>query len=234
MSLSGKLIVIEGGDASGKATQTEALKQKLEADGHRVETFDFPHYQNTVGGLISECLRGERGDFIALDSRIVSLMFGADRYESKTLFTKWLEEGAVVILDRYTSANMLHQGAKIADEEERKKTVKWIYHLEHEVFGLPIPDAVFYLAIPAEVRAGLQKKEGKKADKAEINLEHQKQVDERADSIFGIYKNTKKIECMRDGQLRTVEDIANEVYNQVHSMISSSWFSDAKAEDLSI
>ena len=186
-----------------------------------METLDFPHYENTVGGLIGECLHGQRGDFIALDSRIVSLMFGADRYESKPLFTKWLKEGAVVILDRYTSANMLHQGAKITDEAERRETVKWIYHLEHEVFGLPLPDAVFYLAIPAEVRAGLQKTEGKKMDKAEIDLEHQKQVDERADSIFGIYKNTKKIECMRDGQLRTVEDINEELYNTLNNLVPS-------------
>lgn len=217
--MKGTLIVIEGGDASGKAEQTAALRRRLEADGHRVETLDFPHYENIVGGLIGECLRGERGDFMALDSRVVSVLFGADRYESKAIFGKWLEEETVVILDRYTSANMLHQGAKIADESERKETVKWIYHLEHEIFGLPLPDAVFYLAVPAEIRAELQKKEGKKADKAEINLEHQKQVDERADSIFGIYKNTKKIECMRDGQLRTVEDIGEEIYNITKSII---------------
>lgn len=216
----GKLVVIEGGDASGKAVQTAALRERLEKDGHRVETFDFPHYQNTVGGLIGECLRGEHGDYVKASPKVMSVLFAADRFESKKIFGKWLEEGAIVILDRYTSANMLHQGAKIADEQERLDTVKWIYHLEHEIFSLPAPDAIFYLDVPAEVRAMLQHQEGKDKDQAENSFKHQQWVDERADSIFGVYKNTNKIDCMRDKQLRTIEDIADEIYNYTKSIIT--------------
>ncbi len=221
MEKKGRLIVIEGGDASGKATQTERLKQKLEAEGRRVETLSFPRYSEVIGGAIGGCLRGEYGDFMSVDSRVASALFAVDRFDAKSKILKWLEKGAIVILDRYTSANMLHQGAKIADETERKETVKWIYHLEHEVFGLPLPDAVFYLSAPAEVRAELQKKEDKKADKSETDIEHQRSVDERADSVLNIYPNTYKIDCMQDMQLRTVEDIGDELYNLVKPIISA-------------
>ena len=116
--MKGKLIVIDGGDGAGKATQAALLVKQLRADGHAVETLDFPQYtQNTFGELIRECLDGKRGDFMAVDPRIASTLYAADRFESKPRLEQWLSEGKVIILDRYVSSNMMHQGAKIDDPE---------------------------------------------------------------------------------------------------------------------
>ena len=120
MANAGKLIVIEGGDASGKETQAKLLAERLTAAGKNVQLLDFPQYdENQIGGLIRECLDGKRGNFMSIDARIASVLFAADRFESKAKIEAWLDSGAIVILDRYTSANMLHQGAKIADATER-------------------------------------------------------------------------------------------------------------------
>lgn len=220
MSLPGKLIVIEGGDASGKATQTAALKARLESEGRMVKTLDFPQYDNFVGQLIGECLQGKRGDFMTSDPRVASVLYAADRFETKPKLLAWLEAGDIVLLDRYTSANMLHQGSKVADAGEREETVKWIYHLEHEIFDLPLPDLVFYLAIPYEERAKLQKAKGRQNDLAEDHQEHQRLVDERASSILAAYDNTHQVNCMADDTLRTIEDIADEVYNATKKILS--------------
>ena len=80
----GKIIVIDGGDASGKATQTALLAVRLQADGVDVAQLDFPrYYDNQVGKLLRECLDGKRGDFMNIDPRITSVLFAADRVESK-------------------------------------------------------------------------------------------------------------------------------------------------------
>ena len=216
MSYSGRLIVIEGGDSSGKATQTAALKNNLEQGGYRVETMSFPRYDRQIGELLGECFRGERGEAnnpVLLDPRLTSVLFASDRFDAKSEIMKWLEGGKVVILDRYTSANLLHQGAKIADDQERQETIEWIYRLEHELFSLPLPDVVFYLDVPAKIRIDLQKMKNREADSAERSLEHQQQVDERADSILNAYKNTHKIDCMQGEELRAIEDISTEIYN---------------------
>lgn len=220
MSYSGKLIVIEGGDASGKATQTAELKKRLETEGKDAEFLDFPQYQeNTVGALLRECLDGKRGDFMSVDSRVASVLYAADRFETKPKLEKWLNDGKIVLLDRYTTANMLHQGAKIAEKEKREETVQWIYHLEHEIFKLPLPDIVFYLSVPYTERQKLQERKGRKNDVAEEYQEHQKMVDERSESILNVYENTHKIDCMRDMQLRSIEDISDEIYNKTKQIL---------------
>lgn len=222
----GKIIVIEGGDASGKATQTALLTERLEAAGQDVVQLDFPRYHsNHVGTLLRECLDGKRGDFMNIDPRITSLLFAADRVESMTQITDWLEAGKVVILDRYTSANMLHQAAKIDDAVLRQETIAWIYTLEHEVFNLPIPDAVVYLAVPAAVRATLLQKQyqasGREIDVAESDMRHQKKVDEYATGVLEMYPRTVTINCAPvNEELRTPEDINAEIYQVLHGILA--------------
>lgn len=216
----GLLIVIEGGDASGKESQTALLKQRIVEGGVDIQSLSFPRYtNNTIGSLLKECLAGQRGNFLEIDSRIVSTLYAADRYETKPLIDKWLSAGSVVVLDRYTSANMLHQGAKLSDEEARKDTIDWIYKVEHEIFGLPVPDLVIYLDVPASVRAGLQKKEGRKEDLAESALAHQEAVDVCSDNMLSAYGNSHRITCMDGESLRSVEDIHEELYNIVKPLL---------------
>ena len=178
-----------------------------------METLEFPRYnENVIGQLIRECLAGKRGDFMQMDARIASTLFATDRFETKPKIESWLTEGNVVILDRYTSSNMLHQGAKIENAEKRKETIEWIYNLEHTVFGLPVPDVLLYLDVPAEERLRLHEADEKKSDVAEKDMVHQHYVDERASSIMEVYQNTYKIQCMSGITLRSPEDIHEEIY----------------------
>ena len=218
----GKIIVIEGGDGAGKATQTKLLTERLMADGQQVETMSFPRYEdNTFGALIRECLDGKRGNFIEADPYFVSTLFAADRFESKAQIEAWLAAGSVVVLDRYTTANMLHQGAKTHDDGEREKLLSWIHKIEHEIFMLPEPDIVFYLQVPAEERQELLKQQhqdrGTGPDQADSNLEHQSLVEASAATIMNLYPHWHLVDCMLEGegQLRTPEHINEELYSAV-------------------
>ena len=225
--MKGKLIVIDGGDGAGKATQTKLLIERLQSDGHSVETMDFPQYtQNTFGQLLRTCLDGYCNDFMNTDPRIVSTIYAADRFESKPQLEEWLSEGKIVVLDRYVSANMMHQGAKIKDEQTLKYFLEWIDKIEHEIFKVPRPDVIFYFDIPFEVRAKLKADaiaEGKhtgKTDVAEADQEHQHLAEERARQIVSLLNNWNKIECCTsDGEMRTREDIHDEVYKLVSEVI---------------
>ncbi|MEK7181986.1 MAG: thymidylate kinase, partial [Patescibacteria group bacterium] len=98
----GKLIVIDGTDGSGKATQTDLLLKRFKKEGLLVKKLDFPRYEdNFFGKFIGECLAGEHGDFVSLDPRIASSLYAFDRFETKPLIEKWLSAGYTVILDRY-------------------------------------------------------------------------------------------------------------------------------------
>ena len=216
----GKLIVIEGGDSAGKATQAGRLRERLLAEGHEVETLDFPQYDsNTFGQLLRECLSGERGDFMNLDPRITSTLYAADRFESKKLIDSWLQAGKIVVLDRYTTSNMLHQGAKSGSEEELTELLDWIQQIEYEVFGVPRPDTVVYLDVPAEVRLEVSAKR-QRGNVAERHRAHQFAADAAGKAIAAAYGWTT-IACMKDGALRSIEDIHEEVYHQVTELIQT-------------
>jgi len=218
----GKLVVIDGGDGAGKATQTTLLVKRLRAEGKEVVTLDFPQYaKNIFGRLLRECLDGQRGDFMALDPRIASTLYAADRFESKPLLEQWLAEGQVVVLDRYVSANMLHQGAKVSDDATRKAFLSWLDHIEHGVFGLPRPDLIVYLDVPQAIRQSLieqavgEGKHGSKADSAERSIEHQQQVEERARDITATYNQWVTIACVAGSTMRSREAIHEDVYQLV-------------------
>lgn len=216
----GKLIVIDGGDGAGKATQTKLLVERLLKDGKAVETLGFPEYENnTFGALIRECLDGKRGDFLSIDPRIASTLYAADRFESKAKLEAWLNDGKWVILDRYVSSNMLHQGGKLEDETERESFMQWLDNLEHTIFGLPRPDLIIYCSLEPEKRQELLKMEAESKsitiDLAESDMAHQKQTDSAAEQIVSSKNNWKKIECAPGGQLRTPEDIHDEIYKLV-------------------
>lgn len=217
----GKLIVLDGGDGAGKATQVALLVKRLLEDGHKVETLDFPQYtQNTFGALIRECLDGKRGDFMATDARVASTLYAADRFESKPRLEQWLEEGKIVVLDRYVSANMMHQGAKISDEDELVAFLSWLDHMEHGVFGLPRPDAILYLEVPFKVRQRLKsiavsnQKHGAdvKLDLAEADTSHQEAVEKRAQTIVASKNIWHKVSCCEDDAIRSREDIHSDIF----------------------
>ena len=226
--MKGKLIVIDGGDGAGKATQAKLLIEHLRVDGHIVETLDFPQYtQNHFGKLIRECLDGKRGDFMKLDAKVVAALFAADRFESKKVLEDWLIEGKVVLLDRYVSANMMHQSARLTDDSELPELLDWIDHMEHEVYEIPRPDITFYFDIPFEIREKLKIQsvaEGKhtgELDVAEKDQEHQQMAEVRARKIVELRADWQQINCCcsESGDLRSREDIHEEVYQTVSKIL---------------
>ena len=220
-----KLIVLDGADNSGKATQTTLLIERLVKDGYRVGTLDFPRYtQNTFGKLIKESLLGLHGDFLEKDPRVASVLYAADRFESKTELQELLQTHDVVVLDRYVSANMLHQGAKIEDTEERTAFLLWLEHVEYEIFKLPKPDHTVMLFVSQEHRKAILEqmvKEGKKTpDLAEIDHEHQKHVADCALWLSSMRPNWSTVQCSEGDVLRSKESIHEEILAHVTLLLS--------------
>ena len=143
----GKLFIIEAGDGSGKETQTRLLTERLVRDGHRVVPVTFPDYAADSSMLVRMYLRGDfgaRADDV--NAYAASTFFAVDRYASYR--TKWgqdYEAGAIILADRYTTSNMVHQAVKLTDAAERDTFLDWLYDLEFRKMGLPVPDAVFFL-----------------------------------------------------------------------------------------
>lgn len=214
----GKLIVIDGADNVGKATQTALLVSRLKEGGKKVGTLDFPQYTvNTFGKLIKECLKGEHGDFLNVDPKIASALYAADRFEAKGVLLELLAQNDAVILDRYVSANMLHQGAKIADVAQRREFLEWLEHVEYGIYGMPKPDLTISLAVsPEDSNAILARmvEEGKKtADVAETDREHQKRVAQCLQWLSTMKENWITVHCSSGIHgLRSREDIHEEVY----------------------
>lgn len=217
----GKLIVIDGIDGSGKATQVKILKERLISKGFKVKTIDFPKYDtNFFGSLIGEFLTGKYGDFVKMNSRAVSVLYAADRFESSTEIKKWLEAGFVVIADRYATANQIHQGGKISNLKERKEFMKWLDKMEYSIFKIPRPDLVIYLDVPFEVskarlreKSAIDKKKYLKGGKdiVEENLRYLK--DSRASAILLAKenKNWVKIECCKGKVCMNPQQVGEEV-----------------------
>lgn len=225
--MKGKLIVIDGGDGAGKATQVKMLAERLLLEGHEVETLDFPRYQeNFAGKLLRQCLDGQRGDFMGVDAHIASVLYAVDRYETKPKIFNWIKSGKIVILDRYVSSNMIHQGAKIDNHKELESFLGWLDDLEHGVFELPRPDIILYLEVPAETRAKLKNQavsEGKHKvglDSSEVDFEHQKATEERAQTMVAKRNEWRKVVCADGNNLKSKEDIHEEVFNKIKESLT--------------
>ncbi len=223
----GTLLVIDGSDGSGKATQTKLLVRALKKNGVPVRTMDFPQYEkNFFGAFIGACITGAHGDFLALDPYITSVVYAADRFESSAQLRKWLDAGDTVVLDRYVSANQIHQGGKIADVKKRKAFLTWLHTMEYSVFGLPQPDAVIYLDVPVPVTVELLKnanqdkpylRNGKK-DIVECDLTYLTRARASALWLARTQDGWQRIQCVRHGALRTIAAIHADVYDLVEEI----------------
>jgi len=218
----GKLIVIEGADGAGKATQAKMLREKLKKEGVSVEGMEFPGYDETFfGGYIKEWVDEVHGNFLDLDPRLASILFAGDRFESRETIMNWLEEGKNVILDRYVSANMLHQGAKIEDGQKRGAFLLWLERLEHDVFKMPRPDMVVYLDMPTEMRHALLTTDEKKPNigHTETNLSYQLAVQKYAQHIADL-EEWRVISCLRDEKLRSKDNVNTELYGIIKPILT--------------
>ncbi len=225
----GKLIVIDGNEGSGKATQSKLLIERFGKIGKKAEHIDFPRYQdNFFGRFIGQCIVGEHGDFVNSDPYIASVLYASDRFESLPKIKLWLKKGRYVISDRYVSANQIHQGGKIKDLNKRRAFLKWLDQMEFEIFKMPKPDIIIYLDVPVSIsqnllqekKAKLKKKylKGRK-DTLEENLRYLANARQSAEELSKDAKNFVKIKCAPDGKLLPAEVIHQEIYNKLKSYL---------------
>ncbi|MCL5666884.1 MAG: deoxynucleoside kinase [Patescibacteria group bacterium] len=217
----GKLIVIDGTDGSGKTTQLNLLADELKLSGYRVEIADFPQYGTKSAGMIEEYLNGKYGQ---VAPRAASIFYAVDRFDASFKIRQWLEEGKIVVSNRYVTANAGHQGGKIPDHGERVRFFKWLDNLEYDIFSIPKPDLNIILHVPAEVAQKLvdlksvehhEYTNGKKRDLHEADLQHLKNAEKTYLEIAKLFPNTKMVECVKDSELLPPEQIHNKVWELV-------------------
>lgn len=223
--MKGKLIVIDGTDGSGKATQVKKIKERLEKEGHMVKSLDFPrYYDNFFGKMVGECLKGNYGDWAGLHPKIASVIYANDRAESAPQIKQWLDDGNIVILDRYVSSNQIHQGGKINDLHERREFMQWLDTMEHEILGSPRPDIILYLDVPIAVTQKLLIEKGNKeskkylegrGDQHEDNPQHLEDAKQSGLKMIAENNNWIKIECAPNGNMRSIQDINDDIYNEI-------------------
>lgn len=221
--MKGKLIVIESGtDASGKATQSEKLYRRLKRQGYQVHKVEYPNYQSQSSALVRMYLQGEFGQNPGdVNSYVASTFFAVDRYASFHKEWKRLyEEGDIIIADRYTTSNMVHQASKIADLEERQEFLDWLWDLEFNKFTLPVPDIVIFLDMPPEQSHTLMKgRENKTRDIHEKDRQYLLETYKNADWIAGKF-NWHRINCLKNGDLKSIAEIHEEIYRVVKAILS--------------
>ena len=218
----GLLIVIEGGDGSGKTTQFNLLKDKLISAGHQVETVDFPQYGQPSAVMVEKYLNGDFGTAKEVGAYRASIFYAADRYEASFRMKKWLEEGKIILANRYATSNMVHQSGKIKDTLERDKFLKWLDELEFGIFDIPRPDLVFFMNISADISQALALQKDARHDNIkskndihENDLTHLKDALEAGNYVAQKY-NWEIINCDNgSGAMRAIEDIHNEVCQRV-------------------
>ncbi len=225
----GKLIVIDGTDGSGKATQVDLLAKRLKKEGKKVQIVDFPEYDNNFfGKFIGECLTDEKYKFKETHPKIISVLYAADRWESKKKIEGWLAKGYVVIANRYVSANQIHQGGKVKTAKERKEFLSWLDTMEHKVFGIPRPSIVVYLSVPLAVSQRLMAErdaaqnrayKGAKKDVHESDPKHLEDARKSAVKLVRELNNFKEIVCVEKKQLLSREDVHAKVYELVKPLV---------------
>ncbi len=215
----GKLIVIEGTDGSGKSTQFRMMSEHLEKDGVAFKHIVFPRYNEESSALIRMYLGGQFGDKPSdVNAYAASSFYAVDRYASyKMDWGQWYENGGLVISDRYTTSNAVHQASKETGEA-RENYLKWLYAFEYEQLKLPRPDLTIYLDVPTDftekMLRGRETATNTKADIHEKDMQYLATCRQSGREAAAYYGWTV-IQCVRDGKMRSIEDIHNEIYAAV-------------------
>ena len=210
----GKIIVIEGVNDSGKETQSKLLDKALKQEGYKVVEFSFPMYKSPTGKIFKNCVLGKDGNgyfpegYENLNPYVVCLYTAADRKYHKEKIEKYLQDGYIVILNRYTSSNMAHQGSRYNDSEERFFMYQWIDKLEYWLLKLPKPDCTILLKVPAKYLNQL--------DEKQVSFTFQENIFDQ-DSVLKAYielselYNWDTIDCVSNDKMKSVEEIHQEI-----------------------
>ncbi len=216
----GKFIVIEGTDGTGKTTQIKLLAETLANYNYDGVIFDFPQYTNVSSALLDNYLKGVYGQ---LNPEAASILYAVDRFDASFSVREHLAEGKIVLANRYVTSNAGHQGAKIADAQERVKFFKWLDHLEYNTFNIPKADLTIILHLPVEMTVELMKQgnkdKGTVPDIHETDLEHLRRAEQVYLEIAELFPNTKLVECSEDGKLLNPQEIHVKIWELVRRIV---------------
>lgn len=218
--IKGKLIVIEGTDASGKKTQTNLLVERLRNEGSKVKTISFPQYGKSSARGVEEYMAGKYGPPGELDPYKASSFYAEDRLGAAPEIKKFIENGAVVILDRYTDSNVGHQGGKIADPTEREEFIKWLYDYEYKKLSIPKPDLVIILHVPVKKTLELMAGRGGAKDGHEADKNHLRNAEAAYLWLAGKRpEDHVVIECVRGEEILSPKEIHKMVYETIAPLL---------------
>lgn len=214
----GKIIVLDGGDGSGKATQSSMLIDYLKNKSIHVKYVDFPRYYSSFHGkMVGRYLKGEFGG-VEVSPYLVSLAYAIDRAGTREEINNWLLKGGLVLANRYTPSSLAYMSAKIKKGKEREEFGKWLEELEYRIHRMPKEDILLYLDVPpklgqklVEQKAGRGYMNGQKKDIHEANLEYLEEVEKVYLSLIKKKKNWVKINCVKNGKLKTKTEIHREI-----------------------
>ena len=222
----GKLIVVEGTDCSGKETQTKKIVERCEVKGIKVYNYSFPRYDTPTGKIVGGPYLGKSyicdGWFPEgapnVDALVASAYYAADRRYNIKEIMEHLNNGDIVLLDRYVESNMAHQGGKLDSKEERQKMYEKLDELEFGIMELPRPDAVIFLYMPSSYAAILRQGRAEAADQLERDMEHLAKAEQAYLELTEKYGYIK-IDCVKDDVIRTIDDINDEVMERFEELI---------------
>lgn len=223
----GRLIAIEGIDGSGKRTQLDLLTEQLTSGGIGVYSTGFPQYDSWFGKMVGRFLNGELGSLDSVDPHFSALLYAGDRFEAKVKIEAALDQGRIVLIDRYIGSNLAHQTARVVSDK-RDDFRRWIQHLEYNIYGLPREDLVVYLRVPPREAQNLVNRKAQRAyttakhDILEASLRH---LQDAADMYDLLARNAPwvTVECFdaARGAMRIPADIARDVWAAAQPVIAT-------------
>lgn len=219
----GKLIVLEGTDGSGKSTQFHLLTQRLEAEGVAFRKLVFPQYSEPSSALIRMYLNGEFGRHPGdVNAYAATAFYAVDRYASfQKVWRKEYEAGGLILSDRYTTSNAVHQGSKLAPPQ-RRAFFQWLEEFECDRLGLPRPDLVIYLDVPTDLtEVMLRKRERDTHTRGDIHEQdlHYLRLCRETGQEAAAYFHWHIISCDWEGALRPISEIHQDIYNLVQTCL---------------
>lgn len=227
MTTRGLLMAIEGIDGSGKQTQASLLERSLLSKGFAVYATGFPQYDSWFGSMVGQFLNGDFGSLQDVDPHFSALLYAGDRFEAKPRIESMLNDGKIVLVDRYVASNLAHQVAR-ATPQKRSDFLRWIEHLEYSIYGLPREDLILYLRVPP---SHAQKLVARKSERNYTRATHDLQEKslrhlEDAAQMYDMLSRSRPwatIQCYdaQNDALRLPEEIATDVLSAVQPLLDA-------------
>lgn len=221
----GRLIVIDGTDGSGKTVQTALLIKRLREAKRDVAVADFPRYGLPSAYFVEQYLKGRYGSAADVDPHVASFFYALDRYDAKRELRRELRRGKIIVSNRYVTANMGHQGAKISSPIGRRRFYAWLDRLEHDLLGLPRPDLMVILHVPAALAQRLVDRKGRRdyirrrRDLHEADLSHLQAAERTYLELAKRFTGFRLVECVERGRLLPPETIHEKIWNIIQATL---------------